>query len=150
MDSRDELLAACREQHFAIDMLFAMLIAATKDSEKPFLPSQSGAPWRALLLGNAAIKNAEAEEDTHYTTDDMEAGACMWEHVLTQLRRAPESAWAGFCEAYGMAELRLKVIRHAPVLDAKYQEAVANGYGDSFDWDFVPKYMEDHVTRVLA
>lgn len=51
-----DLLTACKLQHEAIDILFAMLIEA-----KPgFLPSQSGKPWKALLAGNEAIKRAES------------------------------------------------------------------------------------------
>lgn len=52
-----ELLAACKAQHAAIDHLFAILIL----QKKGFLPSKSGEPWAALLIGNEAIKNAEAK-----------------------------------------------------------------------------------------
>ncbi len=50
-----ELLEACRQQHKAIDTLFAMLI----DCDKTFLPTRSGKPWEAFLAGNAAIAEAE-------------------------------------------------------------------------------------------
>jgi hypothetical protein len=56
-----ELLAACKAQHEAIDILFAMLILATKDTEPKFYPSASGKPWAALVAGNEAIKAAEAD-----------------------------------------------------------------------------------------
>jgi hypothetical protein len=51
-----ELLTACKAQHDAIDILFALLIDKTNAE---FLPSKSGKPWEAILLGNAAIANAE-------------------------------------------------------------------------------------------
>jgi hypothetical protein len=50
-----ELLEACKAQHDAIDLLFAMLIQATPD----FFPSKSGQPWQAMIQGNAAIQKAE-------------------------------------------------------------------------------------------
>lgn len=49
----DDLLAACQEQHKAIDILFAMLIERDRD----FMPTKSPA-WDACVLGNAAIKKA--------------------------------------------------------------------------------------------
>lgn len=58
-----QLLAACKAQHQAIDMLFAMLIAKTMNNEKPFYPSESGQPWTALLLGRSAIDAAEKQQE---------------------------------------------------------------------------------------
>ena len=51
----DELVSAVKSQHDAIDILFAMLIARTKD----FYPSESGKPWEAMKLGQQALKNAK-------------------------------------------------------------------------------------------
>ena len=51
----DDLLTACKLQHAAIDLLFAMLMQVNPR----FMPSQSGKPWEALLAGNAAIAKAE-------------------------------------------------------------------------------------------
>jgi hypothetical protein len=55
-----QMLAALKAQHEAIDRLFAELILKTVRDEKPFYPSESGQPWEAILLGNEAIKAAEA------------------------------------------------------------------------------------------
>lgn len=90
--------------------------------------------------------------DNEYTFAHLEAAACMWEHVLRQLRRHREKGnpWLDYQEAYGAAQLRETVIRHAPILEAEYQAAVKNGYEKGFDWEYVPKYMEDHITRILA
>ncbi len=49
-----DLLAACEEQHKAIDSLFAMLITI----DTSFFPSKCGQPWQACLQGNAAIRKA--------------------------------------------------------------------------------------------
>ena len=91
-------------------------------------------------------------EPVAYTYDHLEAAACMWEHVLEQIQRhkGGVNPWLEYREAYGVAALREKVISHAPTLDEKYREAVANGYDEAFDWEFVPQYMEDHVTRILT
>jgi hypothetical protein len=56
-----DLLAACKLQHDAIDMLFVMLIDRSPPGET-FHPSKSGAPWEALVAGNAAIAKAEPPE----------------------------------------------------------------------------------------
>jgi hypothetical protein len=91
-------------------------------------------------------------EANEYTYEHIEAAVCMWEHVLTQLRRHREKGnpWDEYREAYGMAELRACVIRHAPTLEAAYLEAVKNGYDKDFDWEYVPQYMESHVVALLT
>lgn len=52
------LLDACKAQHKAIDLLFAMLIARDEN----FYPSESGRPWDAIVQGNAAIAKGEGKE----------------------------------------------------------------------------------------
>lgn len=52
-----DLLLACKAQHRAIDILFALLI----QKDEKFFPSQSGQPWKAIQQGNKAIKDAETE-----------------------------------------------------------------------------------------
>lgn len=49
------LLAAAKDQHEAIDLLFAMLIM----KDKKFYPSESGRPWKAALKGIKAIASVE-------------------------------------------------------------------------------------------
>lgn len=51
----NELVAACKAQQEALDILSAMLI----DKNDGFFLSRSGKPWDALLIGIAAIKKAE-------------------------------------------------------------------------------------------
>lgn len=91
--------------------------------------------------------------DNEYTFEHLEAAACMWEHVMNKLRRVKPgdvNPWDDYREGYGMCALRETVIRHAPTLQEAYERAHANGYRQAFDWEFVPKYMEDHITRILA
>lgn len=95
---------------------------------------------------------ADMAEEKEYTYEHLEAAACMWEHVLLQLRRHREKGnpWEEYREGYGMCALRETVIRHAPELEIAYQAAVENGYDKAFDWEYVPKYMEDHIARILT
>jgi len=53
----DDLLSACKAQHKAIDILFALLI----EKDEKFFPSKSGLPWKAIQQGNRAIEDAESE-----------------------------------------------------------------------------------------
>ncbi len=52
-----DLYEACKEQHNAMDMLFAMLI----ERDKTFFPSKSGQPWEAMMQGNKVIAKAEGK-----------------------------------------------------------------------------------------
>jgi len=90
--------------------------------------------------------------ETLYTWAQLEAAACMWEHVLRELRRHREghNLWDDYRVGYGIVPLRCAVISHAPELLAAYEAALKNGYEKDFDRDFIPKYMEDHVTRILT
>ena len=99
-----------------------------------------------------AKRNPAPAPELEYSYEHLEAAACMWEHVLGRLRRPNHQhmEWEDYKDAYGMASLRAAVIRHAPELEKHYLEAVANGYDKDFDWDFVPKYMNDHATRILT
>ncbi len=49
---KEEIIDVLKQQHEAIDILFAMLIQ--RDSE--FYPSKSGKAWDACVKGNALIK----------------------------------------------------------------------------------------------
>jgi hypothetical protein len=65
-----ELLSACKAQHQAIDILFAMLIRETAErTSKLFYPSKSGVPWDAMLEGNVAIAKAEGNQPPVVSSD---------------------------------------------------------------------------------
>ena len=65
LDSHAALVEACRAQHDAIDILFAMLIERSSN----FFPSKSGKPWEAMLQGSAALAAAgETGGETPATT----------------------------------------------------------------------------------
>lgn len=54
VNAAPELLAACRDQHRAIDMLMARLIAL----DETFMPTKSGPIWAAVERGHAAVNAA--------------------------------------------------------------------------------------------
>lgn len=89
--------------------------------------------------------------ETRYTWAQLEAAACMWEYVVRELRRHRErNPWDEYRDAYGIVPLRCAVILHAPELFTAYEAALANGYEKDFDREFIPKYLEEHVTRILT
>lgn len=92
------------------------------------------------------------DEDKEYTWEHMDAAACMWEYVIAQLRKHEKTPnpWGDYMVAYGTRELRETILRHATTIQDYWAKANENGYNGQFDWDFVPKYMEDHVTRILT
>ncbi len=58
--SAPDLYEACKAQHEAIDILFAMLIMR----DKKFFPSKSGKkPWEAIKQGNKALAKAEGKNE---------------------------------------------------------------------------------------
>ncbi|HZO54923.1 MAG TPA: hypothetical protein VFB63_19605 [Bryobacteraceae bacterium] len=91
-------------------------------------------------------------DETRYTWAQLEAAACMWQHVWDAIhrRRTGGDPWLDYRDAYGTVALRCAVISHAPTLLAAYEAALTNGYKKDFDLDFVPNYMKDHVTRILT
>lgn len=60
----DEVAGIIRQQHEAIDILFAMMIEATRGKldDRPFMPTQSGKPWQAAIAGAEFIKRLEVAE----------------------------------------------------------------------------------------
>lgn len=58
INCHDDLLAACKAQHQAIDILLAMLAWV----DPTFFPSKSGIPWDAVLAGNDAVRKAEGSD----------------------------------------------------------------------------------------
>jgi hypothetical protein len=61
----DELALLKRAQN-AIDMLFGMLIVATRlprsETAQPFFPSQCGEPWEAMVALHTAIHGGGGED----------------------------------------------------------------------------------------
>jgi len=55
--SAPDLYEACKAQHEAIDILFAMLII----KDKTFFPSKSGIPWEATVKGYQVISKVAKE-----------------------------------------------------------------------------------------
>jgi hypothetical protein len=108
--------------------------------------------WAESVSEKEQLLARVAAEPRPYTFEHLEAAACAWEFVLNQLRRnlTHGNPWKEFQQAYGVAALRERVVQHTHALETAYQDALKNGYDKDFDWEFVPQYMHDHVTRILT
>lgn len=90
-------------------------------------------------------------EEVSYTENDVDAAMCAWQHVLKQLRSARErNPWRDFREAYGEDVLRATIARESRDLETAWREAKANKYAKDFALDFVPQYLEMHITKILT
>lgn len=75
-----QLIDAAKAQHEAIDILFAMLIEVTRsdalrETRVPFMPSESGRPWAALLQGQRAVATADAYMHEVHNEAELEEAA---------------------------------------------------------------------------
>jgi hypothetical protein len=80
-----------------------------------------------------------------YTANDVDTAMCIWEHILEQTRRNDDAIcrWEAALGANGTAALRDWVIDQIDVVWNAFELAGGGeAYGMSFDWDFVPAFME--------
>lgn len=84
---------------------------------------------------------------TQHEHDLCEAACCLWEEVLQLLDRNHKQL-DEIREAEGMSALRLKVVGWVDELEADYKKAVADGYDDSFDWEFVPAWINTKLSTL--
>jgi hypothetical protein len=90
--------------------------------------------------------SATAEHIPAAPDDLIDSAMCAWEHVLGQLQDASrtnnDNCWESWRLRHGMAALREHVASFAGPIHEGYGLACAAGFSDSFDWDFVPAFME--------
>ena len=67
---------------------------------------------------------------------------CMWEHVLDA--KQSDFSIKAFFETMGTCEARQQVLNLAPQLEAAWEKA-EDEWETTFDWDFVPKWMDKHL-----
>lgn len=108
-----------------------------------------GTRFDTYELAVAIEKHLAEPEVPTYSRDEVEATMCMWEHTLEQLREHTDSLWIQFQRSNGAAELRGRVLDQAKRCEVDYVHARDRGYGDTFDWDFVPEWMEKHIEEIL-
>jgi hypothetical protein len=84
-----QLIDAAKAQHEAIDILFAMVIEASRQDDPPFFPSQSGKPWAALQQARRAVWTAEAFlKETNDEADIEDAARTKMRAILTATANA--------------------------------------------------------------
>lgn len=76
------------------------------------------------------------------TDNIIETAMCLWEEVLN-IRRDPNVTYA--FDMVGTSAIRNQIGTMAEACDADYQAAVATGYDDCFDWEFVPGWIHNNV-----
>src|SRR5689334_22798684 len=101
----------------------------------PLAPNMTDAEKEELATWIFTLVDAKRE-------DLMEAAMCAWEHVLEQLRKPGHNKWRARQRREGMAALRHHVSLLSFPVDQAYRQAHEKGYGDPFDWDFVPEFLE--------
>lgn len=81
-----------------------------------------------------------------------EAACCIWEEFL-EIRKISPGKFEPFStearilqgfEDEGTSAMRLKAINLAERCHYDYLNAIADGYDDCFDWDFVPNWIREH------
>ena len=93
-----------------------------------------------------------------YSESEVETAMCIWEWALEQDQATTlTSLHMGVLSSelrgsmdwrrrlVGTAELRRECLDLAACLDADYHQAVAEGYDDAFDWEYVPWFMRNRV-----
>lgn len=81
--------------------------------------------------------------------DEVEAAMCIWEECLSERARGNDRIFDWLRGGEGAASARNMCILLADSLDFSYHFAVKRyGYDDCFDWDFVPRWI-DEVMELL-
>lgn len=96
------------------------------------------------------------EEKTVTSLGVAEAAMCAWECLIEDGCAWPDNQneafvpfWT-FVKRVGMAQARWTILTVvAAKIDEDYQAAVAAGYDDPFDWEYVPAWLEKNIERVL-
>ncbi len=74
--------------------------------------------------------------------DEVEDALCIWEEILECIKRPGADKWSYHSDHVGMATTRMWAVDHAHEVGAAYRIALEAGYDSCFDWDFVPKFLD--------
>jgi hypothetical protein len=75
----------------------------------------------------------------------IEAGMCLWEEVHGRITDDNFPDWVQAREAVGTAAMRSCCADMVEQLEADWVLAQERGYDDSFDWEFVPVWVNLNV-----
>lgn len=92
-------------------------------------------------------------EQRRFTENDVDTALCIWEHILEQTRFASnkpsfeltenKNKWELALESDGTAQMRYWAAQQIDYVWEAFELAGGGEvYGLSFDWDFVPAFME--------
>jgi hypothetical protein len=85
-----------------------------------------------------------------YTEDHVDAALCIWEYcLLLRNDTDDDSVFDWLRGGEGAATARNMCIQLAKDCDRSYTVAAALGYDDSFDWEFVPRWVTEamHISE---
>lgn len=74
---------------------------------------------------------------------------CIYEYILEEVNQSNKQVndsnpfWRKMQEDIGAYELRQKAINLAPLLDCAWEEVHPDLFDDSYDWEFVPKLLNE-------
>lgn len=80
-------------------------------------------------------------EEGMFTEAHVEAAMCLWEYALLLRTEGDDSVYDWLRAGEGSACARQQCINLAKDCEGSYQLALTSGYDDSFDWEFVPRWM---------
>ena len=64
---------------------------------------------------------------------------CLWEVLLNDRTTNPA------LDRHGWSAVRMAVLALAEPCHLAWEQAIRDGYDDSFDWDFCPTWLTDNV-----
>lgn len=80
------------------------------------------------------------------TENQTEAALCIWEYCLECKSKGDDTVFEWLRSNQGAATARQQCIALAKGCDDSYQLAQTLGYDDSFDWDFVPAWVDEAMS----
>jgi hypothetical protein len=90
----------------------------------------------------------KVRDPKRYDSNDVDTAMCAWEHIVERLARGQDAGednrWERLREQHGTASLRDWVIDQIDVINNAWKIAAQDGdrFCGSFDWEFVPKFLE--------
>lgn len=77
-----------------------------------------------------------------WSEDEVDAAMCLWEYCITCQALDDESVFDWLRGGEGAAAARRQCVLLAEDCDTSYKTAAELGYDVSFDWDFVPAWVQ--------
>lgn len=69
----------------------------------------------------------------------------LWEAFLELRRESSHPALDAVWDSLGVSEMRSRAAALLPIIDSAHEKAVAQGFDDSYDWEFIPWFLRERV-----